>query len=102
MRKVYIRDHHAPRCAVGDDFDEDITQQLQHIDADANGAILLYAIARQCARFKLHLAKAQRIALAQRDLIAELTALENLATDVANRIVTSVALELRGADAPQP
>lgn len=35
-------------------------------------------------------------------IAAERTALENLATDVANRIVTSVALELRGADAPQP
>jgi LPS-assembly lipoprotein len=33
---------------------------------------------------------------------AERTALENLATDVANRIVTSVALELRGADAGEP
>jgi LPS-assembly lipoprotein len=35
-------------------------------------------------------------------IAAEQTALENLANDVANRIVTSVALELRGADAGQP
>jgi LPS-assembly lipoprotein len=33
---------------------------------------------------------------------AERSALENLATDVANRIVTSVALELRSAGAGQP
>ncbi len=33
-------------------------------------------------------------------IAAEQTALENLATDVANRIVTSVALELRGAGTP--
>lgn len=33
---------------------------------------------------------------------AERTALENLATDVANRIVTSVALELRSAGAGEP
>ena len=35
-------------------------------------------------------------------IAAEQTALENLATDVANRILTSVALELRGSGAGEP